>query len=226
MVGYPFLTHQNFYLRSEIYISAAVAFAAVRACASRDSCSEAPKSVTKGRRHSLPLTGNQSPPSPTLAPVADAPADTQPVAQGDPSPAKAATEPTSLFFIPDEFQVMIQDEREWRLVEDHLLRVITNEQGYKEWRFLRGIVSEGVSYSLVLPFTHLEEKLVSGNAKEVPVVERAFTSLKLPPPPSIYEAEARKLRRQRILTFVDVEKQPCAGPWVGRVPQMTMLCWW
>ena len=180
-------------------------------------------------------TGNQSPPSPVLAPVANTPVDPQPVTQGEPSPAKEATDPTSLFFIPDEFKGvvrieptssrMVQDEREWRLAEDHLLRLITNEQGVKEWRFLKGFVSEGVSYSLVLPFTHLEEKWISGkrlvalqpSAKEVPAIERAFASLKLPPPPSIYEAEARRLRRQRILTFVDVEKQSCAGAmgWSG-----------
>ena len=88
------------------------------------------------------------------------------------SPAKAVSDPTSLFFIPDEFKGvvrieptssrMVQDESEWRLAEEHLLRVSTNEQGVKEWRFLKGFVSEGVSYSLVLPFAHLEEKWVSG----------------------------------------------------------------
>ena len=78
---------------------------------------------------------------------------------------------------------------------------------------------------MVLPFNSLEEKWVSGkrlvalhpSAREVPAAERAFASLKLPPPSSIYEAEARKLRKQRVLTFADVEKQTCAGAmgWSG-----------
>ena len=55
------------------------------------------------------------------------------------------------------------------------------------------------------------------SAREVPAAERSFASLKLPPPSSIYEAEARKLRKQRVLTFADVEKQTCAGAmgWSG-----------
>ena len=86
-------------------------------------------------------------------------------------------------------------------------------------------MSEGVYYSLVLPFESLDEKWVSGkrlvalqpSAREIPAAERAFASLKIPPPPSIYEAEARKLRKRRILTFADVEKQTCAGAmgWSG-----------
>ena len=69
---------------------------------------------------------------------------------------------SSLFFIPEKFRGlirieptssrMVQDEREWRLAEDHLLSVSTNEKGEREWRFLKGFESEGVFYSLVLPF--------------------------------------------------------------------------
>ena len=120
---------------------------------------------------------------------------------------------------------MVQDERDWRLAEDHLLSVTTNEKGEREWRFLKGFESEGVFYSLVLPFESLDEKWVSGkrlvalqpSAREIPAAERAFASLKSPPLPSIYEAEARKLRKRRILTFADVERQNCAGAmgWSG-----------
>ena len=55
------------------------------------------------------------------------------------------------------------------------------------------------------------------SAREVPAAERAFASLKTPPRPSIYEAEARRLRKKRILTFADVENQNCASAmgWSG-----------
>ena len=120
---------------------------------------------------------------------------------------------------------MVQDEREWRLAEDHLLSTTVNEKGEKEWRFLKGFESDGVFYSLVLPYESLEERWVSGkrqvalqpSAREIPAAERAFASLKTPPRPSIFEAEERKLRRKRILTFADVENQNCAGAmgWAG-----------
>ena len=90
---------------------------------------------------------------------------------------------------------------------------------------MKGFESEGVFYTLVLPFESLDEKWVSGkrlvalqpSAREIPAAERAFASLKTPPLPSIYEAEARKLRKRRILTFADVERQNCAGAmgWSG-----------
>ena len=62
------------------------------------------------------------------------------------------------------------------MAEDHLLRLNINEKGVKEWRFLKGFVSEGVHYSLILPLDTFEEKWVSGkrlvalhpSAREVP----------------------------------------------------------
>ena len=120
---------------------------------------------------------------------------------------------------------MVQDEREWRLAEDHLLLITINEKGEKEWRFLKGFESDGVFYSLVLPYESLEERWVSGkrlvalqpSAREIPAAERAFASLKTPPRPSIFEAEERRLRKKRILTFADVENQNCASAmgWSG-----------
>ena len=72
------------------------------------------------------------------------------------------------FFIPEKFKGLIrieptssrvvQDEREWRLAQDHRLSVTTNEKGEKEWGFLKGFESEGVFYSLVLPYESLEER--------------------------------------------------------------------
>ena len=176
---------------------------------------------------------SSSPPAPAVSDTV--PRDATPTAQEQASGSGAASERSSLFFIPEKYQGLIrieptssrvvQDEREWRLAEDHLLSITVNEQGVKEWRFLKGFESEGVFYSLVLPFESLEERWVSGkrlvalqpSAREVPAAERAFASLKTPPRPSIFEAEARRLRKKRILTFADVENQNCAGAmgWSG-----------
>ena len=183
------------------------------------------------------IVADPVPPSSSPAPATSdvVPRDPAPAAQEQASGSGAVSERSSLFFIPEKFKGLIrieptssrvvQDEREWRLAEDHLLSVATNEKGEKEWRFLKGFESEGVFYSLVLPYESLEERWVSGkrlvalqpSAREVPAAERAFASLKTPPRPSIYEAEARRLRKKRILTFADVENQNCAGAmgWSG-----------
>ena len=183
------------------------------------------------------IVADPVPPSSSPAPATSdvVPRDPAPAAQEQASGSGAVSERSSLFFIPEKFKGLIrieptssrvvQDEREWRLAEDHLLSVATNEKGVKEWRFLKGFESEGVFYSLVLPFESLEERWVSGkrlvalqpSAREVPAAERAFASLKTPPRPSIYEAEARRLRKKRILTFADVENQNCASAmgWSG-----------
>ena len=161
--------------------------------------------------------------------------DAEPGAQDQAAGPSAVPDRSSLFYIPEKFRGlirieptssrMVQDEREWRLAEDHLLSTTVNEKGEKEWRFLKGFESDGVFYSLVLPYESLEERWVSGkrqvalqpSAREIPAAERAFASLKTPPRPSIFEAEERKLRRKRILTFADVENQNCAGAmgWAG-----------
>ena len=173
--------------------------------------------------------------SPSLATGDAVPRDPEPVAQEQAAGPSAGSERSSLFFIPEKFKGlirieptssrMVQDEREWRLAEDHLLSITVNEKGEKEWRFLKGFESDGVFYSLVLPYESLEERWVSGkrqvalqpSAREIPAAERAFASLKTPPRPSIFEAEERKLRRKRILTFADVENQNCASAmgWSG-----------
>ena len=161
--------------------------------------------------------------------------DAEPGAQDQAAGPSAVPDRSSLFYIPERYRGlirieptssrMVQDEREWRLAEDHLLSTTVNEKGEKEWRFLKGFESDGVFYSLVLPYESLEERWVSGkrqvalqpSAREIPAAERAFASLKTPPRPSIFEAEERKLRRKRILTFADVENQNCAGAmgWAG-----------
>ena len=176
-----------------------------------------------------------TPSSPSLATGDAVPRDPEPVVQEQAAGPGDGSDRSSLFFIPERFKGlirieptssrMVQDEREWKLAEDHLLSVTTNEKGEKEWRFLKGFESDGVFYSLVLPYESLEERWVSGkrlvalqpSAREIPAAERAFASLKTPPRPSIYEAEARKLRKKRILTFADVENQNCAGAmgWSG-----------
>ena len=195
----------------------------------------APKSLPERDLPPLPSTSFHPPSSPALARGDGVPQDPEPRAQGETPTVVPVPNRSSLFFIPDKFKGairieptssrMVQDERVWRLAEDHLLSVSTNEKGEREWRFLKGFESEGVFYSLVLPFESLDEKWVSGkrlvalqpSAREIPAAERAFASLKTPPLPSIYEAEARKLRRRRILMFADVESQNCASAmgWSG-----------
>ena len=100
------------------------------------------------------------------------PREPEPVVQAQVSGVGPGSDRSSLFFIPEKFKGlirieptssrMVQDEREWRLAQDHLLSVSTNEKGERAWRFLKGFESEGVFYSLVLPFESLDEKWVSG----------------------------------------------------------------
>ena len=189
-----------------------------------------PKAPSKVASDPVPSTS-----SPSLATGDVVHQDAEPVAQEQAAGPSAGPERSSLFFIPEKFKGlirieptssrMVQDEREWRLAEDHLLSITVNEKGEKEWRFLKGFESDGVFYSLVLPYESLEERWVSGkrlvalqpSAREIPAAERAFASLKTPPRPSIFEAEERRLRRKRILTFADVENQNCASAmgWSG-----------
>ena len=189
-----------------------------------------PKAPSKVVSEPVPPTS-----SPSLATGDVIHQDAEPVAQEQAAGPSAVPDRSSLFFIPEKFKGlirieptssrMVQDEREWRLAEDHLLSTTVNEKGEKEWRFLKGFESDGVFYSLVLPYESLEERWVSGkrqvalqpSAREIPAAERAFASLKTPPRPSIFEAEERKLRRKRILTFADVENQNCASAmgWSG-----------
>ena len=218
----------------------------VSAASSHPSSSRATTSSDVARRSPEPRAQTQatgvvsepvvpSPGLPSLDTGDGVPRDPEPEVQEQVSGAGSGTDRSSLFFIPEKFKGlirieptssrMVQDEREWRLAEDHLLSVATNGKGEKEWRFLKGFESEGVFYSLVLPYESLEEKWVSGkrlvalqpSAREIPAAERAFASLKTPPLPSIYEAEARKLRKRRILMFADVESQNCASAmgWSG-----------
>ena len=128
----------------------------------------APKSLPDRNPSPLPSTSFHPPSSPALAPGDGVPQDPEPSAQGETPAVSPVLDRSSLFYIPDKFKGairieptssrMVQDEREWRLAEDHLLSLSTNEKGERKLRFLKGFVSEGVYYSLVLPYESLDEK--------------------------------------------------------------------
>ena len=111
----------------------------VLAAASRTAGSSAgaPKSLPERNLPPLPSTSFHPPSSPILAHGDGVPQDPEPRAQASAPLVAPGPDRSSLFFIPDKFKGairieptssrMVQDEREWRLAEDHLLSVSTNE---------------------------------------------------------------------------------------------------
>ena len=83
-----------------------------------------------------------SPVLPSRSTGVGVPQDPEPGVQAQVAEGAPGSDRSSLFFIPEKFKGiirieptssrMVQDEREWRLAEDHLLSVSTNEKGERE----------------------------------------------------------------------------------------------